>query len=155
MPKASNPHPVAWVQHEMTAPLNLGNTPGVWTTVDFSSDVDSFYNGYLDKPTSSQFRALVDCSVRVYYRCRIDPSANNSGVSTRILLNGSGDVGRSHSQDGSNRANDAENNNLHALFIMNMNANDYFELQASPLEGSTVSFVPDMTILLVELIRLR
>jgi hypothetical protein len=156
MAKAGNPSPVAYLQYEMPSTTALGAVVGTWTTIVLSTDLNSFPNSYLDKPTTSRFRALFDCTVRVSYRCRISPSGNNVGVDARLLLNGTTDVGnRSHVRDGANRTSAAENNGMGATCLVDLNANDYIELQGSPAEAAAVSFQTDQTMMLVELVRLR
>lgn len=156
MAKAGNPSPVAYLQYEMASTTSLGNNVGTWTTIVLATDLNSFPNGYLDKPTTSRFRALFNCTVRVTYRCRISPSGNNVGVDARLLLNGTTDVGnRSHVRDGSNRTSVAENTSFSVTCMIDLNANDYIELQGTPAEGATVSFAADQTMVLFELVRLR
>lgn len=147
--------PQAWLQYQAAADVNFGTIAGTTAIVDMATDRSSFANGLLDKPTNSRFRALRDCTVRVSFGAVMDTTGNDDGVEVRCLLNSATVVEQSRTGVDA-RASTAEPVTASKTFLVDLNANDYLELQGNKLEGGqTSTFVATGTSMLMELVRLR
>jgi hypothetical protein len=116
-----------------------GNTNGTFTTMNFNLDYASVLASIIDRPTASQFRALIAGWYRITYQMYGVPSANDRGAEIRLIKNGVG-TALSGSTMRITRANATLGGFGGKIFAVQLAANDYIELQAAPLDASIVTF---------------
>lgn len=151
---SGNARPYAYVYSILNSDQTTGTTNGVWLTLDFNSDISSFLNGIIDRPAVSQFRALRSGYYRISAQLYGTPNGTDRGWDYRILKNGStamtdGYV-RTH---GADTAENRGSTTVGYSIILYLNSNDYIQIQANPLEGTSVD-VRAQTAITFELITL-
>jgi hypothetical protein len=146
--------PIAWIQYYNASNQNLAGAAGGVLNIALATDAESLLNNIFDKPTTTQFRALRACTVRVSYGMTVDSNNNNEGYESFVRLNGSTKINRSRSGSKA-RANGNEPSQTNRTFNYNLNANDYIELCIEKLEGNTLTVSTRGTMLLMEIIALR
>jgi hypothetical protein len=148
--------PDAYLQYSNAAAQNIAGGAGTTAIVALATDQGSYPNGLLDKPTTSQFRALRDCTVRVSYGVNLDSTANDDGFEVHCYLNGTSVIERSRAGGNSRASANEPGGDASRTFVLDLNANDYIELRILKLEGGLTQTVRTFgTMLLMELIRLR
>ena len=153
--RADHVHPVntAYLFYQQSADATATAT-GTYVTIPMGTSVLAFGNGFLDKPATNTFRALVGCVVRVSYTVAVDSTANETGFRLRALRNSTTEVAAS-SVIGTSRDSILENSSGVCTFVVELAANDTVELQITRLEGSNIIAVSGSdSHMLFELVRL-
>lgn len=152
---SGNARPYAFCYSTLNTDQITGTTNGVWLTLDFNTDVASLLNGIIDRPAVSQFRALKSGYYRISIKMCGTPNTTNRGWDYRIYKNGTTQLVdgylRTHGADVSeNRGT----NTVGCSIIAYLNANDYIQVQANPLQGVSIDILAEssMTFELVTLI---
>lgn len=130
-----------------------GFLAGIWYTVNFNTDVSTFLNGFIDRPTAPRFRALRAGYYKIELNLVAFTSTADRGYQCRVLKNGSQInstlVINSSKNTGANRGSSTL-----PIYLVDLCAvNDYYEVQVNPVDGSTVN-VRDITSLNFQLVRL-
>lgn len=148
--------PEAYLQYSNAADQNIPGVAGTTAIVALATDQSSYPNGLLDKPTTSQFRALRSCTVRISFGVNLDSTANEDGFEVHCYLNGTTVVEQSRAGSSSRSSLNEPAGDASRTFLIDLNANDYIELRINKLEGGQTQTVRTFgTMLLMELIRLR
>ena len=148
--------PLAYWSTKMATDQTSGSTPGTFTTLTFVTDVLQFGDaGIIDKPTTSQLRALVPGYYRASYSLAHYNNGNNNvrTAEARLFRNGTTAILDSRSASIGDNA-DNEEGNLNCSPIVLMAANDYLEVQVAPKTNTSHTFPAPYGFFRLELVRL-
>lgn len=134
---------------------STGAVNGTFVDIPFETN-DLLVNptpGFISKPTNTEFQLTYPGIYRCTYALTGDPPANETGWTSRAVLNGVV-VPQSTSQaSGRNLAQENDTNERNFVF-QTTTANAILKIQAAPTEGVAVVIVPLHTTCMVELVRL-
>ena len=147
--------PYAYILSSLGTDQDSGSVNGTWLTLNFNTDVSSFLNGIIDRPTTSRFRALRAGYYRISLKLNAHPTATQDrGWDHRILKNGVTSITDSYCRN--NSADTVETRgtaNSDFVIILLLAQNDYIEVQTNPLD-SVVIRTQDYSSILFELVKL-
>lgn len=131
-----------------------GAVNGVFTTLAYNNDYATYLDSKIDRPSTTQFRALVAGWYRVSYEMYGVPAANDRGAEFRIIKNGipTGLTG-SKMQLSRGQASATQAGFGSKTFAVQLDANDYIEIQAAPQDGTVVT-IQDFSTVAFELMRI-
>lgn len=129
-----------------------GAVAGVDEIVVFQTNDFLFLNGIIDRPTTSQFRALIAGFYRVAYNIHIEPNTNDRGCAVNIILNGLSDILSLRSKGIAGKINADRGNDYINSKIIQLAANDIITCGVDPIEGVSMDILTDSA-LCFELVR--
>jgi hypothetical protein len=114
-----------------------GATPGVWQSINYNNDITVVLNGLIDRPTPARFRTLVRGYFFITYTMNVYMAANTRGVTFRVFKNGTTDANITSDNNAQN--DPVKSNGSSVGAVIELQANDYIEVQANPHDASAAN----------------
>jgi hypothetical protein len=145
---------LGWLQYQLGTDTSIATglaQTNVVQTLSLTTDLGSLPASLFDKPSATQFRALVPMYARVSYGAVVTGNNNEQGFMARVLLNG---AGVAWSESGGSARQNSEVKQVKRTLMVQLAAGDVLSLQGQTNEGLTTdTFLAAGTFMLVECAR--
>lgn len=138
-PVAGPALPLIFAQAALGTDQTTGAVAGVWQTLNFNTNLLSFLDSTIDRPTASRFRALIPGYYQYDYTATAWFAANQRGGLFRVFLNNLSEVAGSQAAVFANSGGLNKAGSCSKRGIILLTANDFLELQANPHNGSAIT----------------